>query len=160
MTRQPLACTVPLLRLAALRRFALQAMVLPLIALLVLAGCTCSRGPTAAGASPAQGETWVVERLYFGLSSPAGPVSDADFSAFLAQVVTPRFPEGLTRFRARGQWRNASGAIIREDTEVVEIACTANAAHESAIAQIRAAYCRRFHQDSVMRTVMPVHADF
>jgi hypothetical protein len=149
MTRQPLSCT---LRLVAL----------PLMALLLqaLAGCSCARGAASAGAGPAPGEAWVVERLYFGLSSPAGPVSDAGFSAFLAQEVTPRFPEGLTCYRAQGQWRNARGAIIREGTEVVEIACTANAAHDAAIAQIRAAYCQRFHQDSVMRTVMPVHADF
>jgi hypothetical protein len=46
-------------------------------------------------------------------------VSEAAFANFVAAEVTPRFPEGLTVIGARGQWREASGAIVREPSRVV-----------------------------------------
>lgn len=38
-----------------------------------------------------------------GAEDPAGGTMVAD-RLFLAEVVTPRFPEGLTVWRAEGQW--------------------------------------------------------
>jgi hypothetical protein len=39
----------------------------------------------------------VRETLYFGRSRPdGGTVSDEEWKIFLADIVTPRFPEGLT----------------------------------------------------------------
>lgn len=59
----------------------------------------------AGGAEDPAGGTMVADRLFLGRQIPGGGmVSDADWTAFLAEVVTPRFPEGLTVWRAEGQW--------------------------------------------------------
>src|SRR4051812_35434932 len=63
----------------------------------------------------------ILSRLYFGLSSPKGDISHEDFDGFVANEITPRFPDGLTRYKARGQWKNKEGTIVQEGTEVVEI---------------------------------------
>ena len=52
----------------------------------------------------------VSELLYFGSATPEGRVSAEDWSAFLAETVTPRFPDGLTAWPASGQWRGKAGA--------------------------------------------------
>lgn len=58
---------------------------------------------------------WLLDRLYFGRAiSEGGEVSEADWDEFIAEIVTPRFPDGLTFWRADGQYQDASGIIIRE----------------------------------------------
>ena len=47
-------------------------------------------------------------RLFFGLHGSAGMVSEREWALFLGQIVTPRFPDGLTVFEASGQWRVVS----------------------------------------------------
>src|SRR5687768_12410641 len=59
----------------------------------------------------------VTDRLYFGRGVRDGEtVSDSAWAAFLREVVTPRFPDGLTVYRAEGQWREDDGLILREQT--------------------------------------------
>lgn len=128
---------------------------LPLLTLLVLTGCGCPREAGRAAPGPADGAPCLLERLYLGRSSPQGPVSEADFASFLAEVVTPRFPDGLTRLDGSGQWRDDAGRIAHEPTTVLEIATPDTPAHRAAVDAISAAYCRRFHQQAVLVVVLP-----
>ena len=48
-------------------------------------------------------------------------VSDTAWRVFLAAEITPRFSDGLTVLDAAGQWRDGSGAIMRECTKLVII---------------------------------------
>ncbi|HEX5574346.1 MAG TPA: DUF3574 domain-containing protein, partial [Gemmatimonadales bacterium] len=76
--------------------------------IVVLSGCAASRTPdTSTAPSCAVGDTVLVrETLYFGRNRPGGgTVSDAEWKAFLVEVVTPRFPLGLTVQKATGQWK-------------------------------------------------------
>ena len=125
---------------------------LPLVMLIAwpLAGC----GPRDPGS------TMLVERLYFGLATPDGTVSSEDFAHFLAQSVTPRFPDGLTEYRAHGQWRNATGTIIAEETMVVEIAMDDSAANQAKVKVIISDYKTRFRQESVMLVEERSHVEF
>src|SRR3954467_1710176 len=53
--------------------------------------------------------------LYCGLSRPKGPdVTQAEWAAFLDEVVTPRFPDGFSVTDEYGQYREASGRLARE----------------------------------------------
>jgi hypothetical protein len=122
--------------------------------LLLLLPCTLAC--VACGPSRAE-PGMVLDRLYFGLSSPAGEVSDARFDEFLAAEVTPRFPDGLTRYEARGQWRGKSGEVARERSVVVELAFPDTPANRAGIDAIVAAYRARFDQESVM--VVEEHPD-
>ena len=96
----------------------------------------------------------VSDRLFFGRDIPAGgTVSDVDWAQFLATVVTPRFPEGLTIWQASGQWRDPRGNIVREPVFIVEIFHEKSDAIDASIAAIAAEYKKRFGQDAVLRAI-------
>ncbi len=99
----------------------------------------------------------MVERLYFGRNiGDSLAVTDSAWDAFLAEVVTPRFPSGLTVWSARGQWRDAAGRVEREPSFVLEIVHGSRAPDvEAALAGIVAEYKRRFRQEAVLRVVSP-----
>lgn len=90
------------------------------------------------------------DRMLFGMNSPDGPVDEARWQSFLADTVTPRFPDGLTVYRAQGQWRGASGQVEREDSRAVEILHADDAQGRQRIAEIAAEYKRRFKQEAVL----------
>jgi hypothetical protein len=90
--------------------------------------------------------------LVFGMSRPGGrPVSEAEWADFLATEVTPRFPAGLTVLGGLGQWQGANGRVTSEQSKVLIILHEPGGRTEAAIEAIRAAYKRRFGQESVMR---------
>ena len=78
-------------------------------------------------------------------------ISDAEWQAFLAEEITPRFPDGLTVVDAAGQWRDASGAIVRERTKVVLVLTTPGAEGMQRAQEIGEAYRRAFGQESVLQ---------
>lgn len=130
-----------------------------LLAAVLLAGCA----PTVRSTPPAPAaqQAWVADRLYFGRNIPGGgTVGDGEWAAFLRDVVTPRFPAGLTVWRGQGQWRDASGAVQAEDVIVVEILHPASAEADAALEAIASEYRRRFHQDSVLRVRSTADARF
>src|SRR4029450_4096020 len=87
-----------------------------------LAGCAFLAPPRCpSGQAPA-----VQEVLYFGTDKPGGRVSAEDWAQFLSEAVTPRFPDGLTSWQASGQWRSASGVVIREPSYVLNLVHTPN----------------------------------
>ncbi len=77
-------------------------------------------------------------------------VTEKRWAAFLAQEITPRFPDGLTIVDAVGQWRDpARGRIVRERSKLVMILAAADAELTQRLDAIVAAYKRRFRQQSV-----------
>jgi len=116
------------------------------------AGCV-HRGP---------GVAMVETRLFLGAARPDGtPVDEAAWRAFLAEVVTPRFPDGLTVVEASGQWRDpASGALVGEPTKVLIVVRPPGAAPDAALDAVAAEWKRRFGQRSVLRVDAPVRAAF
>jgi hypothetical protein len=117
--------------------------------------------PAPAGVSSDRDAGWISDVLYFGRSIPGGGrVTDAEWEAFLRDVVTPRFPDGLTVWDARGQWRGADGAVAREETRVVQVVHRPAAAADSALAQVAAEYRRRFRQEAVLRVRSRVEVSF
>ena len=74
--------------------------------------------------------------------------------------MTPRFPQGLTVWRADGQWRGADGVIVREPSFVLELIHPDSAAPERAVTEIIADYKHRFQQESVLRVRDHVEATF
>jgi hypothetical protein len=113
----------------------------------ILTACV-SRGALRCG--PGETRT-VVESLYFGIHAPDGRVDPGEWNAFLAEVVTPRFPNGMTSWPAAGQWRGQSGVVEREASYVVHIAHADTPERDAAIRAIAEEYKRRFQQEAVMR---------
>jgi hypothetical protein len=102
---------------------------------------------------------WVVT-FYFGLTRLVFPsVTEAEWSEFVAEIVTPAFPDGFTVFEGAGQFFNPRRrAVIKIATKVLVI--TASKSDAAAIDRVRGEYERRFNQHSVGLTVVPCHADF
>jgi hypothetical protein len=92
-----------------------------------------------------------LNRLYFGMNKPTGgTVSEREFSQFLQQEISSRFPEGLTLFEAKGQWQGANGKIEQENSRVVEIVCDDTPENRDKVAAIAARYKALFAQEAVM----------
>jgi len=101
-------------------------------------------------------ERTITDHLFFGRSIPGGgAVTDADWETFVSDVITPRFPNGLTIWRAEGQWRGNDGKPVSEQTMVLEVIHEGGKVNEKAITEIADEYKRRFKQDAVMRVTTP-----
>jgi hypothetical protein len=127
----------------------MRAPVFPALILLpILGGCAAlDRAACAPGEQSA-----VSDLLYFGMAKPAGGVvTDVEWADFLNTSVTPRFPAGLTAWPASGQWRGANGKVVREDSRVLNLVHSPDAATENAVRAIMAEYKTRFAQEAVLR---------
>jgi hypothetical protein len=91
--------------------------------------------------------------VFLGMSKPDGStVSDAAFQRFVDAEVTPRLPEGFTIVAGNGQFRDPSGAIVKEPARVlVALYPFQNRGSSAGIERIRAAYREAFQQTSVLR---------
>jgi len=94
----------------------------------------------------------VRETLYFGRNRlDGGTISDGEWQTFLAQVVTPRFPAGLTVLDGTGQWKGAGGQVERERSEIVTVFHPDDEASRRSVHEIALEYKRRFSQEAVLR---------
>jgi hypothetical protein len=123
------------------------ARIAPMAVALLVAGCATGSGP----ACPAGERRSVDELIYFGTGMTDGVVSDEQWAAFLRDVVTPRFPDGLTTWPASGQWRAGDGSLTLENTHVLNLVHVADDATEKAVQAIIADYKDRFRQEAVLR---------
>jgi hypothetical protein len=116
--------------------------------LLLLAGCAAATEPCSAGAGPA-----TIAEAYFGRNvKTRAPVTEAEWARFVADTVTPAFPDGLTVLDGAGQWRNAAGQISREDSKVLLLVLPGQdqAAASARLAPVTATWKARFAQESVL----------
>jgi hypothetical protein len=120
-----------------------------------LGGCATSSVPSC----PVGMTAMKSELLYFGTSSPDGLVTAEQWAAFLADTVTPRFPEGLSVWTAAGQWQSAAGQIEREDSYVLNVVHTGSAAEEQSFIEIIDVYKITFRQEAVLRVQSVVCGD-
>ena len=117
----------------------------------LVAAASCSAPPPAESSATLLQQTRFTDRLYFGRVHESGVVSEHQWAQFLAEVVTPRFPEGLTVWGADGQWQDgARRVIVREPTFVLELVHTQDGNRDADLKAIVAAYKQRFSQHSVL----------
>lgn len=122
----------------------------------VPSGCETMNGVSCGGG----GQRAVQELVYFGTDTPSGSVTPAEWTRFLGEVVTSRFPDGLSVWQASGQWKAASGVIVNEQTYVLNLIHPDNAAMNKAMQDILASYKTRFQQEAVLRVTTPVCSSF
>lgn len=94
----------------------------------------------------------IQESLFFGRDIPGGgEVSDGDFQTFLNNIITPRFPNGLTVFDANGQYLYNTGKIIQEKSKYVTLFIEDTPRNQASIYDISQVYNQQFNQESVLR---------
>jgi Protein of unknown function (DUF3574) len=96
--------------------------------------------------------TMIRTELYFG------PVPIGQWNQFLAQVVTPLFPDGLTWFDVQGQWRAPDGNIRKLPSRSLILLYPDSRKNDRAIEQVQQQFKSRFHQLSVLKVSSKVAA--
>jgi len=119
-------------------------------ALLALAACTSPQ--KTAASCPAPLKPAVEVDLYFGGDAGNGrAVSEAEWASFMAEEVTPRFPDGLSVIDVAGQYREPSGRLVREKTKLIVVVVFDAPAHLGRVQAVIDAYNRRHNQNSIFR---------
>ena len=125
-------------------------------AALALAACAPQAPSCAPPSVPATGF-----EVYFGRDKPGGEVTEAEWQGFVDEILSPRFPDGLTVLDAKGLWRDPrSGKVLGERTKLVLLVAPDGAAARPVIEAAVADYQRRFDQHTVLRLERPVCAIF
>ena len=136
-------------RIAALLAVALTAM--------LVAACAAED----AYECPAGSELNVEYRLFMGRNSNGlEVVSDQDWAVFLQDIVTPRFPNGLTVLDGEGQWQLESGAIERERSKVLIILSPQGGDAKAHLAEVATSYKEFFDQGAVIQASAGVCTSF
>lgn len=92
--------------------------------------------------------------LFFGRNiAGVGEVSEKQFQAFVDQIITPQFPDGLTIFDADGQYLDSTNTVIQEPAKVVSLILEDTQTNETAIDSIVESYIQQFQQESVLQAV-------
>ena len=135
----------------------MRRLIAPLM-LLLLGGCASLTGP----ACPTGEQPMRMAQLFFGQNIGGKPgISDAEFRKFTDEELTPRFPAGLTVLDGGGQWKGPDNKLIREASKVVVLVLPMQGGDVlRKLGEVRQAYNRRFHQDSVMLVTQTACAAF
>ena len=119
------------------------------------AGCATPNSPAPATQAalhcPAgQSRADTVELVFGRNEGQRLAVSEEDWRRFVDEVITPRFPDGLSVMDLQGQWRAPGGTLVREPSKIVYLVLDGGPDDPAKIAHIREDYKARFHQQSVL----------
>ncbi len=118
-----------------------------------LSACAPPPPPQMAAACPALLKSALQFNLYFGRETADGrQVSEVEWVKFLADEVTPRFPDGLSVIDVAGQSRESSGRMAREKTKLLVVVVFDAPAHLPKVQAVVDAYNKRYGQHGVFRT--------
>jgi hypothetical protein len=107
---------------------------------------------SVAASCPLASEKPMIEaQLFFGRDiAGRAPVSDKEWTDFVAAVLARDFPDGFTVSDGNGEWRDpVFNAVVREQTKIVVIAAAASPDFAKRLRHVTDAYRGRFHQQSV-----------
>ena len=93
----------------------------------------------------------LVAELFFGRNiNGRAPLTDAEWAEFVAQTITPNFPEGFTVFDGEGQWSNPQTRNITAGrTKILLVAANLEPGLTRRLSAVIDTYKMRFRQQSV-----------
>ncbi len=128
------------------------ALLLAAVLVALLAGAACG-GAEEVAQCPEGSELNVEYRLFMGRNSGGEEVvTDQAWEVFLRDIVTPKFPNGLTVLDGQGQWQVAPGEIERERSKVLIILAPRFDNAGERLAEIAIGYKDLFNQGAVIQT--------
>ena len=119
-----------------------------------LAACVAINATgSAVSTCPAGEDHRQIAELVFGrnIGQTLG-VSEADFTRFLDEEVSPRFPDGLTVSDSQGRWLY-KGVVFNEPGKRLTLVLPGKPDDRRKLGEIAAAYETKFHQDAVLTMV-------
>jgi len=120
----------------------------------LLVGCVNQASETKDAVTQCHvGDPMAQTTLYFGMSRPHGAdIKNTEWQQFVNQEVTPRFKNGLTVTKAKGQWLGNDGKIAKENSRILILIHGINDTESNGnIETLRKLYKKKFQQESVMR---------
>ena len=117
-----------------------------LLSILPLAGC-------AAG----QGTAWREYKVFCGLSSPKGDVSEDAWQQFCDKYVSAAFPDGYTVLDAAGYWRSSPGVTAKERARVILVIAPADAREK--VLSVARRFQKDFDQGAVLISISDADMD-
>lgn len=118
-------------------------------AALCLAAALVAAMPAQAQAPWRSADTLKTE-VYFGLRLPDGKqVSEEEWGKFLAEIVVPRFPQGLTVIDASGRSANAANTAAPVNPTKLLVLVHPNVGDsQDKLSEVKAEYRKRFGNDA------------
>ena len=110
------------------------------------------------GCAHVQPPVWREYKVFCGMSSKDGEVSEADWRRFCDEHVTTAFPDGYTSFEAIGYWKGNADATARENSRVLLIVAPVEA--KDKVLTLAKKYREMFHQETVLVVTSPGDAIF
>ena len=117
--------------------------------LLLALGCALAAASTAAACPPGLHAAATAE-LFFSVGEAESGGAIADWRAFVADQVTPRFPAQLTATAVFGASPDQAGDFARQPARALVVVLTGEQTERERIEQIRAAYRDRFGLNSTL----------
>ncbi|WP_347988823.1 DUF3574 domain-containing protein [Methylomonas sp. AM2-LC] len=108
----------------------------------------------------AQQTAELTDTLYFGSDKSQGRVTKEAWRDFVSDTITPRFPQGFTVLPAQGQWQNAQGQLVQEESYVLFLIHPDDTESKQRISEIVTAYKNQFQQEAVLRVQTPACVSF
>jgi hypothetical protein len=123
-------------------------------AIVLALGLSGSAGAQTMACGPGLEPREVVELLFGRKIGDRLGVSETQWRRFVDAEISPRFPDGLTAFDAKGEWRdtgrkNRLQTIVHEPSKVVEIVLPGKPDDLDQLNRIAQLYKSRFRQQSV-----------
>lgn len=126
--------------------------------LLSLTGCISVTADRPAACPTGEIHRQIAELVFGRNIGQTMGVSEADFTRFLDEEVSPRFPDGLTVSDSQGRWLY-KGETFKEPGKRLTLILAAPDDRRK-IGEIAQAYERRFHQDAVLTLIHPACVSF
>ncbi len=117
-----------------------------LAACLLVSGCASKQAPT-----------WREYKVFCGMSSKNGEVSEQAWEAFCNQYVSTAFPDGYTVIDADGNWQDGPSNIEKERSKLILILAPADA--RSKVFSIAEQYRKQFSQEAVLICISDVETE-
>ena len=105
-------------------------------------------GALLSGCAAEHSAAWREYKVYCGLASPRGEVSETAWRRFCDKHVSAAFSDGFTVLDATGYWRSGADAAAKERAKVILIVAPADA-REKVLAVARQ-YRQEFEQEAVL----------
>lgn len=96
-------------------------------------------------------------KIFCGMSSPGGEVSEKEWARFCDEHVSAAFPDGYTVLDAAGYWRSAPQTTAKERSKIILIVAPADAREK--VLSVARRYRERFAQDCVLVSVTDAEAE-